>query len=372
MFGIYKIENKINGKVYIGQSKNIESRWKQHIYDLNNNSHHSYKLQKEWNEYGEYSFEFSVLEKYDDLDSKEQFYIDKYNSIQKGYNIVDVGYVPIQNKEYFDFAIIENNIIDCSELENNEVSIYIILKTIFGDRYKTVSSFTIYDLYDILKASSTTQRNPIKNAISELISKGYIELFDIYGNTFTDVDFSNLSKTYKCKFKDICTDYGFTKIPVVNIMKLLTTDLTVYGNIHKYKLIRYYLYIARRCSNNDLIGFVSMEKIKEAIGISGHTCTEYNNLLMANDILLYNNDYVSFGTNGNIRNSVTVFGHKNLQISNSDWQLDIDSFKKYVFKWATKNKLIKIDKSLSLSRRSKSMKIKYGQKIISSNLKYAK
>ena len=28
--GIYKIENKINGKLYIGQSINIEERWKNH------------------------------------------------------------------------------------------------------------------------------------------------------------------------------------------------------------------------------------------------------------------------------------------------------------------------------------------------------
>ena len=29
--GIYKIENKINGKVYIGQSIEIERRWQKHL-----------------------------------------------------------------------------------------------------------------------------------------------------------------------------------------------------------------------------------------------------------------------------------------------------------------------------------------------------
>ena len=28
--GIYKIENKLNGNVYIGQSVNIERRWQDH------------------------------------------------------------------------------------------------------------------------------------------------------------------------------------------------------------------------------------------------------------------------------------------------------------------------------------------------------
>lgn len=31
MQGIYKITNQINQKSYIGKSKNIEERWKQHL-----------------------------------------------------------------------------------------------------------------------------------------------------------------------------------------------------------------------------------------------------------------------------------------------------------------------------------------------------
>ena len=30
MIGIYKVENKINKKVYIGQSVNIKNRWESH------------------------------------------------------------------------------------------------------------------------------------------------------------------------------------------------------------------------------------------------------------------------------------------------------------------------------------------------------
>ena len=33
MIGIYKIENLINGKVYIGQSIHIERRWQEHCMD---------------------------------------------------------------------------------------------------------------------------------------------------------------------------------------------------------------------------------------------------------------------------------------------------------------------------------------------------
>ena len=58
MIGIYKIENKINGKVYIGQSNNIIRRWEEHISKLNNNSHENKILQYSWNKYGMYNFDF--------------------------------------------------------------------------------------------------------------------------------------------------------------------------------------------------------------------------------------------------------------------------------------------------------------------------
>lgn len=36
---MYKICNLNNGKFYIGSSKNIESRWNDHIFRLRNNTH---------------------------------------------------------------------------------------------------------------------------------------------------------------------------------------------------------------------------------------------------------------------------------------------------------------------------------------------
>lgn len=96
--GIYKITNKINGKVYIGESFDIESRWRQHINELNNNTHHSYKLQHDWNKYGKDGFKFEIIKDITndtipnyDLEMVLLLYefneIKKYDSINKGYNI---------------------------------------------------------------------------------------------------------------------------------------------------------------------------------------------------------------------------------------------------------------------------------------------
>jgi predicted GIY-YIG superfamily endonuclease len=35
-FVIYKVTNKINGKIYIGKTYNFEKRRREHIYDIEN------------------------------------------------------------------------------------------------------------------------------------------------------------------------------------------------------------------------------------------------------------------------------------------------------------------------------------------------
>jgi group I intron endonuclease len=87
--GIYQIKNNINNKLYIGSSKDILKRWNNHIVNLNNRTHHSYKLQSDWIKYNITDFSFSILEVvYDDskLLEKEQFYLDQYD-IEDNYNV---------------------------------------------------------------------------------------------------------------------------------------------------------------------------------------------------------------------------------------------------------------------------------------------
>lgn len=86
--GIYKIENMVNGKVYIGQSKNVYKRFSQHRAKLNSGTHCGRHLQFAWNQYGEECFDFALIEecRQDELDDREIYWIEKYDSFTHGYN----------------------------------------------------------------------------------------------------------------------------------------------------------------------------------------------------------------------------------------------------------------------------------------------
>ncbi len=94
--GIYKIENKVNGKVYIGSSIDIEVRWKNHIRSLNGkDKYFNDYLHRQWREYGEENFIFNIIEECNvyELDKKEQYWIEFYDSMDRenGYNLKEAG-----------------------------------------------------------------------------------------------------------------------------------------------------------------------------------------------------------------------------------------------------------------------------------------
>lgn len=89
--GIYCIKNKVDNKVYIGQSININNRLANHKSDLKHNRHHNTYLQHAYNKYGVENFEFSIICECDmkELDKLEKYYIlEVYNSVDRnnGYN----------------------------------------------------------------------------------------------------------------------------------------------------------------------------------------------------------------------------------------------------------------------------------------------
>lgn len=85
MIGIYKITNKKTGKSYIGQSNDIERRFKQH---QQKGEKSRIPLDIAIKKYGIDAFSYEIIEEcsIEKLNERETYWIQYYNTIKNGYN----------------------------------------------------------------------------------------------------------------------------------------------------------------------------------------------------------------------------------------------------------------------------------------------
>ena len=103
-----------NDKEYIGITKNqVNIRFMQHKKLLRNNKHPNHKLQKDWLDYGEENFSFSLIEQIDYAKEEDAYYheyelISSFSKIL--YNIATGGKInPMSN------TIIKNKMIETKQ-----------------------------------------------------------------------------------------------------------------------------------------------------------------------------------------------------------------------------------------------------------------
>ena len=85
---IYKITNQINGKVYIGQTNNLERRYKEHWFRYDREQ----PLYQAFNKYGRENFKMEPIELTENYNEREQYWIAFYDSYNKGgYNATKGG-----------------------------------------------------------------------------------------------------------------------------------------------------------------------------------------------------------------------------------------------------------------------------------------
>ena len=94
---IYKITNLINNKVYIGQTKDLRKRWKEHC-DCASDRRRTNYLYNAMRKYGIDNFKMEVIEgPTPDYNEREKYWISYYNSFldkNKGYNMTLGGEDP--------------------------------------------------------------------------------------------------------------------------------------------------------------------------------------------------------------------------------------------------------------------------------------
>ncbi len=97
--GIFRITNKQNGKILIGNSTDLEAIWNRYQMELKFGSHRNKQLQADWDAFGPENFQFEILAEVKQDDKKttaqlkkelaelEQLYLEELTPFEeKGYN----------------------------------------------------------------------------------------------------------------------------------------------------------------------------------------------------------------------------------------------------------------------------------------------
>lgn len=159
--GIYKITNLKNNKCYIGSAINLKARIKRHVYELKNQLHNNIYLLRSFNKYGINNFEFELIEIFDKIKYKElllieENYIQLYNSIKEGYNLI------LNNSEHFKNINKTKKHIDRNRKKQ---SIQVMCFNRFSGKFvKEFNSITEASLY--FKTSSSNISRVCKNKLN--------------------------------------------------------------------------------------------------------------------------------------------------------------------------------------------------------------
>lgn len=291
MVGIYKIENKINGKVYIGKSIDINRRWYSHKNELNGQRHCNNYLQNSWNKYGEDNFIFEILElcQKEELNDREKFWIETYyaNNAITGYNLTSGGdgccdhYLSDETKEKLSKIQSKDEIVQL-DLNGNLIKRWIssayasrvldipvsgIRQCVLpnGDQYQCHGYIWLSSrLYDSANFSVSDYIN------KHLSKKKSVNQFDLYGNIirvwknteeirqeFHISDYKSVFKTLNHSVKSV---NGYIYLYVDDDLQL-TDDYLLQCRIDNYT---YKLKQSNKNKNGELIKVWSQEELRSS------------------------------------------------------------------------------------------------------------
>ena len=164
MIGIYKITNTKNEKSYVGQSLNIEERWRQHKQAIKTSDKSWYPLARKESD-GVDDFTFEVLQqcKAEELDELEDYWVDYYKSYVNGYNQTkDGGYVSANTQfVYFPIELFEE-----LQMDNNTVP----FPTVLLHKAMSILTYSEFKLYMFLFEKAFSGMNRIALSPNELLN----------------------------------------------------------------------------------------------------------------------------------------------------------------------------------------------------------
>ena len=244
MIGIYKITNKFNNMSYVGQSEDVEKRLNSHKKHYENSI-----IDNEIARIGIENFTFEILEECElkELNRRESYYINKFDSIENGYNLhkgsekdrmktkdrkID-KYIEIDryiNKEDNTFSLKWNEYcMAAQELTPSALKLYMYL---IKNKNEYNFNFTPKKFCETFNVNSKT----CTNAKRELTEKGYIKEYDsnklyfsssaIFRETKENLKKELLQKAnvLKIKSKELYSKF-YNKLLETNLKEIQNDDL---------------------------------------------------------------------------------------------------------------------------------------------------
>lgn len=217
MQGIYKITNKINGKIYIGQSIDLDRRKKEHIRDLNKNRNHNNHFQNAWNKYGEENFKFEyihIVEDSSELNYLETYYINLYDSTNpdNGYNYTYGGDNPSVSELYREEIRLKsrgkNTNLSTEDVRRIKLSLYCLMdrheiSEMFDIKKKTITSIANGKNFNYINPELNEKIYNLKRVLIDERNSKILEIFDD-GKSITEIcNITELSVSVveKCVYK---------------------------------------------------------------------------------------------------------------------------------------------------------------------------
>lgn len=168
--GIYKITNKINGKCYVGKSINIYHRWIEHKSSSREikDGGDKYAIHCAIRKYSIENFSFEIIEEcpLEQLDEKEKYWIEYYDSYKNGYNKTHGG----DGRLKYDYSHIY-------ELWNKGYTNKEICEKLKCDNQTVTRAFRLYDISEeeVRSRSNYYQKKPI--VAIDIITKKSLKIF---------------------------------------------------------------------------------------------------------------------------------------------------------------------------------------------------
>lgn len=224
MQGIYKVTCKINNKIYVGQSVNIEIRLKGHTKNhLNENLvDYNTKFYRALRKHGIENFTFEIIEEVKTkslMNDRETYWISRYDSFKNGYNSTSGGNNVTDSGELHPNAKNSNN--EILKLKNDLLNTTISQRDLgvkYGITQSTVSLINLGKLWNTLG----NYTYPIRKKEARLNGQNHSR------TVLNDKIVMNMRKRYENEMaKNIYEDYK-------DLCSYATFERALMGRTYKY------------------------------------------------------------------------------------------------------------------------------------------